>query len=85
MLHSLEINAFLKYKRYYPIISMNSTVIHGISTTLIFVGKLGFSPFPGNSKFEKENSLSAKSKTLKEFSLAEREFSFSNLEFPGKG
>ena len=85
MLHSLEINAFLKYKRYCPIISINSTVIHGISATLFFVGKLGFYPFPGNSKFEKENSLSANQNSLRVFDLAEREFSFSNLEFPGKG
>ena len=71
---------------------MNSTVAHGISSTLFFVRKWGFYPFPGNSKFEKENSLSARSKTIREFKLEDSEFrledsefSFSNLELPGKG
>ena len=68
----------------YQLLAMNSTVIHGISATLFFVGKWGFYNFPGNSEFEKQNSLSANQNCLSVFDLAEREFCFSNLEFPGK-
>ena len=40
-----------------------------------------FAYFSRNSKFEKENSFSSKSKTLRKFWSDEREFTFSNLEF----
>ena len=63
---------------------MNSTVIHGIPS--LFLSKSKFSiPFPGNFKPQKENSLSARLKTVREFWLAEREFSFWGLKFPGNG
>ena len=44
-----------------------------------------FTPFPEGSKPQKENSLSARFKMLREFWLAEREFSFWGLEPSGNG
>ena len=56
---------------------MKSTVIHGISAILNFVGKWGFYPLSREFPFEKENSLSADQNSLCVFDFAEREFSFS--------
>ena len=59
----------------------NSTVIHSISSTFIFVRKLNFSPFPGNF-FEKVNSLLVDQNSLisfdqpKENSLFRKEISW---------
>ena len=66
---------------FYPLFAMNSTVIHGIFAKLFFSKSDNFDNFTKNSKFEKENSLSAYQNSLSVFDLAERQFSFSNLEF----
>ena len=69
----------------YHLLAMNSTVIHGISATLFFLSESEvYTSFPGNSKFEKQNSLSANQNSISVFDLTEREFCFSNLELPGK-
>ena len=43
-----------------------------------------FGNFPWNSKLENREFFSAKSKTLREFSSAERKLSFSRVDIPGK-
>ena len=69
----------------YHLFAMNSSVIHGISVTLFLSESEVFTPFAGNSKPQKENSLSAYLNSLCIFNLAEREFSFWGLEFPANG
>ena len=49
----------------YHLFTMNSTVIHGISVTLFFVGKWGFYPISRWFETQKENSFSARLKTLR--------------------
>ena len=63
----------------YHLFAVNSTVIHDIPS-LFFIGKWGFYPISRDSKPHKENSLSSRLKTLREFWLAEREFSLWGLE-----
>ena len=60
---------------------MNSIVIYGIFSKLLFVKTDNFEKFPENSKLENENSLSIDYNSISAFDFAEREFSFSNLEF----
>ena len=69
----------------YHLFAMNSTVIHDISSFFLLSESEVFIPFPGNSKPQKENSLSASQNSLSVFNLVEREFSFWGLEFPGNG
>ena len=54
----------------YHLFAMNSTLIHGIPS-LFFIWKWGFYPISRGSKPQKENSYSARLKTLREFWLAE--------------
>ena len=68
----------------YHLFAMNFTLIHGISATLFFDGNWGFYHYPQNSKFSKKNFLSANHNSICVYDLAEREFSFVNLEFRGK-
>ena len=53
---------------------MNLTVIHGISAILFFLseGEV-YTPFPGNSKPQKENSLSTRLRNAKGILISRKE------------
>ena len=79
----VEIDFTDNYLLSYHLSAMNSTVIHGISATLIFSESKIFTPFPGNSKFEKQNSLSPVH--LKGILISRKRILYFEFRIPWKG